>query len=113
MQDILKENVHNVRRSRRLTDSPVCLVAPDGGVDMYMERVLRLHQKYETGTKPVLEINPNHALVKKMAALNARNEDISDAACLLLDQAKIIQGEPIDNPGAFARRMSEFMNKAL
>ncbi len=113
MQEILKDKIHNVRRSKRLTDSPVCLVAPDGGVDMYMERVLRLHQKYEAGTKPVLEINPSHALIAKIAGLNNKGEDINDAVYLLLDQAKIIQGEPIDNPGQFARRMSEFMNKAL
>ena len=113
MQDLLKDKIHNVRKSKRLTDSPVCLVAPDSGVDMYMERVLRLHQKYESGTKPVLEINPNHALIKKMAELNGKGKDVTDAVYMLLDQAKIIQGEPIDNPSDFARRMSEFMNKAL
>ncbi len=113
MQELLKDKIHNVRRSKRLTDSPVCLVAPDGGVDMYMERVLRVHQKFEADTKPVLEINTNHALIKKMAELTTKGEDISDAAYMLLDQAKIIQGEPIDNPCTFAKRMSEFMNKAL
>ena len=113
MQELLKDNVHNVRQSKRLTDSPVCLVAPDSGVDMYMERVLRLHQKYDSGTKPVLEINSDHVLIKRMAELNAKDEDIKDATMLLLDQAKIIQGEPIDNPGNFAQRMSDFMNRAL
>jgi molecular chaperone HtpG len=113
MQEILKDNTHNVRRSKRLTDSPVCLVAPDSGVDMHMERVLRVHQNYEPGTKPVLEINSSHALIKKMAELNDKGEDISDATFMLLDQAKIIQGEPLDNPSTFAKRLSEFMNKAL
>lgn len=115
MQELLKDNVHNVRKSKRLTESPVCLVAPDSGVDMYMERVLRLHQNYETSTKPVLEINPDHALIQKMATLNetGEDEDIKDAALMLLDQAKIIQGDPINDPTAFARRMSSFMNKAL
>ncbi|MCK5384027.1 MAG: molecular chaperone HtpG [Alphaproteobacteria bacterium] len=113
MQELLKDNIHNVRISKRLTDSPVCLVAPDNGVDMYMERVLRLHQKYEPNTKPVLEINHDHSLIKKMAELNDKGKDISDATYMLLDQAKIIQGEPIDNPSNFARRISEFMNKAL
>ena len=113
MQDILLDKVHNVRISKRLTDSPVCLVAPDGGVDMYMERVLRLHQKYESDNKPVLEINPKHALIKRMAEICGNNDDITDAAFLLLDQAKIIQGEPIDDPTAYARRVSEFMTKAI
>tara|TARA_R110001592_G_scaffold20926_5_gene84566 strand:+ start:1882 stop:3840 length:1959 start_codon:yes stop_codon:yes gene_type:complete len=113
MQDILVDSVHNVRISQRLTDSPVCLVAPDGGVDMYMERVLRLHQKYEGDNKPVLEINPKHALIKKLAQSCEKGADITDAAFLLLDQAKIIQGEPIDDPSAFTRRVSDFMKKAI
>ena len=113
MQDILLDKVHNVRISKRLTDSPVCLVAPDGGVDMYMDRVLRLHQKYETDNKPVLEINAKHPLITKLAEIADKNGDITDAAFLLLDQAKIIQGEPIDDPTAFTRRVSDFMKKAI
>ena len=113
LQEILSEQVHNVRKSQRLTDSPVCLVAPDGGVDMYMERVLRIHQKYESDSKPVLEINANHALIKKLAKTCEKGNDVTDAAFLLLDQAKIIQGEPIDDPSAFTRRVSDFMKKAI
>ncbi len=113
LQNLLKDHVHNVRKSKRLTDSPVCLVAPDGGVDMYMERVLKVHQKYEGDNKPVLEINPTHALIERMAQCKESGNDISDAAFLLLDQAKIIQGEPLDNPSEFARRMSEFITKAI
>ncbi|MGH1376417.1 MAG: molecular chaperone HtpG [Alphaproteobacteria bacterium] len=113
LQNILKEEVHNVRKSKRLTDSPVCLVAPDGGVDMYMERVLKVHQQYETDNKPVLEINPKHALIERLVKSKENGGDVSDAAYLLLDQAKIIQGEPLSNPTEFARRMSEFMTKAI
>ena len=50
-----------MRLSRRLTESPVCLVADDNAVDMNMEKVLKIHQKYDPETKRVLEINPNHA----------------------------------------------------
>ncbi len=113
MAKTLENAVHNVRKSNRLTDSPVCLVAPEDGTDMYMERVLRLHQKYQAETKPVLEVNTNHQLIEKLAQSHEAGEDISDAAFLLLDQARIIQGEPIQNPSEFARRMSEFMKKAL
>ena len=62
MAKTLENAVHNVRKSNRLTDSPVCLVAPEDGTDMYMERVLRLHQKYQAETKPVLEVNTTHHL---------------------------------------------------
>lgn len=112
----LSDEINDVRISRRLTDSPVCLVAPEGGVDMHMERVLKIHQKYQGETKPVLEINPGHSLIKKMAAMSERGatgEDMKDAAFLLLDQARIIQGQPLKNPAAFARRMATFMERGL
>ncbi len=112
-QEILKDNVNNIRKSTRLTDSPVCLVAPDDGIDMNMEQVLKIHQKYDANTKPVLEINPNHALIKKLAQSCKNGDDVTDAAYLLLDQAKIIQGIPLDDLSAFTRRMSEFMNSAI
>ena len=113
LQEILKEDVQTVRLSARLTDSPVCLVAPDGGVDMHMERVLKIHQNYQPDNKPVLEINAGHALIKKLNALCEKGESVEDAAFLLLDQAKIIQGSPVRDLSAFARRMSDFMTRGL
>lgn len=114
MKEILQDDVDDVRYSKRLTDSPVCLVAPDSGVDMHMERVLKIQQKYEGKSKPVLEINADHALIKKLETLTASNDGaLDDAASLLLDQARIIQGEPLKDASDFARRMSIFMEKAL
>lgn len=129
LNDLLKDDVSEVRISRRLTDSPVCLVAPDDGVDMHMERVLKIHQKYTGSSKPVLEINIGHPLVKQLSSLHAscvqstdhtdkpcndaQKQLFKDAACLLFDQAKIIQGEPVKDPAAFARRMAEFIGKGL
>ena len=109
---ILKDDVEDVRVSNRLTDSPVCLIAPDGGVDMHMERVLKINQKYEGTTKPVLEINTNHALIQKLEGLSDKNA-IEDAARLLFDQARIIQGEPPKDQAEFVRRMSQFMQNGL
>ncbi len=113
MQNILGDKVHNIRKSERLTNSPVCLVAPDEGVDMHMEKVLKINQKYQGTTKPVLEINAGHDLIKKLAISCKNGDDINDAAYLLLDQAKIIQGSPIDDMAEFTRRMSEFMSRAI
>jgi len=113
LKTLLAEEVEDVCISNRLTDSPVCLVAPETGVDMHMERVLKLHQKYMPTNKPVLEINAEHALIKKLEALDTQSEDFKQAGEMLLDQAKIIQGEPLQNPAEFARRMAEFMNRAL
>lgn len=113
MQGALEGKVHNVRKSKRLKDSPVCLVASDEAVDMHMERVLKVNQKYNANTKPVLEINPDHALIQKLAAKAATEDDIKDFALLLLDQAHIIQGNELENPTDFARRMSEIMKDIL
>ena len=113
LADILQGKVQNIRKSQRLTDSPVCLVAADNSVDMHMERVLKIHQKYESSTKPVLEINPRHPLILRIASMAERGEYITESANLLLDQAIILQSEPLDDPSAFARRMSEIMLKAL
>ncbi|MBU0858819.1 MAG: molecular chaperone HtpG, partial [Alphaproteobacteria bacterium] len=114
--DVLKDEVGEVRTSARLTDSPVCLIAADNEVDLRMERVLRIHQKYDAAGKRVLEINPDHPLIRKLsdlAATQGGSPDIDSAAFLLLDQARIIQGEPVPDPGRFARAMALFMEKGL
>lgn len=116
VSETLEGEIGDVRFSARMTDSPVCLVAGDNEVDLRMERVLRINQKYEADSKRVLEINPEHPLVLRLADMAdnaAEGEDLTDAAWLLLDQARIIQGEPITDPSAFARRMSNFMVRGL
>ena len=117
LSDELKKEIKEVRISKRLTDSPVCLMADDAGVDMHMERVLKIQQKYEpVGTKKVLEINASHGLIIKLAAMAQAHTDsqaLKDAARLLYDQACIIQGEPVSDPTSFARRMAEFMQRGL
>ena len=111
---VLKDDVDHVRFSKRLTDSPVCLIAPEGGVDLQMERVLKIQQKYAGPQKPVLEINKDHALIQKISGIaDAEDTRFKDAATLLLDQARIIQGEPLKAPGAFVKRMSALMEKGL
>lgn len=114
MSTILKDEIKQVRLSSRLTNSPVCLVAADGAVDMQMERVLKIHQKYDPNEKTkILEINPDHALIKKMANLKEGDDALKDAAWLLYDQALIIQGEPVSDSAEFARRMARFMENGL
>lgn len=116
LKDTLKDSIDDVRISNRLTDSPVCLVASERGIDMHMERVLKVQQKYMGSTKPVLEINESHPLIQKLSRMandNARGDGLTDAALLLLDQARIIQGQPVDDAAAFARRLSQFMQNGL
>jgi len=112
----LKDAVKDVRASQRLTESAACLVAEDGDLDMNLERLLRQHKRLDTGTKRVLEINPQHdlvtALTKRLRA-KGNADEIGEAAWLILDQARILQGEMLEDPVAFARRQSEMMRRAL
>ena len=112
----LGERVEDVRPSSRLTESAVCLVADEHAMDLRLERFLKQHQQLEELSKRVLEINPKHALIRQMAARAAAAEEepaLGDLAELLLDQARIVEGEPLPDPGAFSRRLSAFLAKAL
>ena len=114
----LADAVKDVRESHRLTDSAVCLVAADDDMDMHIERLLRQHKQVATGAKRVLEINPKHPLIRRLAETVAANgsevsSKLDDIAWLLLDQARIIEGETPPDPAAFARRMADVMAKGL
>ncbi len=113
----LKDAVKDVRTSDRLTDSAVCLVAAEGDMDMHLERLLRQHQQFSgTEAKRILEINPRHALVRTLSGLageSGASEVLDDAAWLLLDQARILEGEPLPDPVAFTRRLSGLVERGL
>jgi molecular chaperone HtpG len=112
----LGERVKDVRPSARLTDSAVCLIADEQSLDMRLERFLKQHQQLDELSKRVLEINPKHGLIKRMAALAAetgQRDALGDLVELLLDQARIVEGEPLPDPGVFSRRMSAFLAKGL
>ena len=116
MKDILSGEVKDVCLSERLVDSPVCLVAPENDVDIHMQRLLKKSQDYEKKHQQILEINGNHPIIMKMKSMTANDasaELLKDTAFLLLDQAKIIEGEPLKNPSEFVRRMSVAIEKGL
>ncbi|MEE8352330.1 MAG: molecular chaperone HtpG, partial [Rhodospirillales bacterium] len=116
---VLGDAVKDVRMSERLTDSPVCLVADDGDMDLHMEQLLKRHRQMNDGeeTPRVLEVNPSHALITGLAARAKKSDGkdtlIADAAFLLLDQARIVEGEPVKDPKAFSRRLSAVMESGL
>ena len=111
----LDDAVKDVRTTGRLTDSPACLVAAVGDLDIRLERILRAHKQLDAESKRVLEINPGHALIAALAGALKKGEKaaLDDAAFLLLDQARLAQGEEPADPAAFARRMTAVMTKAL
>ena len=116
LKDILSGEVKDVCLSERLVDSPVCLVAQENDTDIHMQHLLKKSQDYEKRHQHILEINGNHPIILKMkgmAANDASDALLKDTAFLLLDQAKIIEGEPLKNPTEFVRRMSLAIEKGL
>jgi molecular chaperone HtpG len=117
LKDALGEQVKDVRASARLTDSPSCLVADEGDMDMHLERLLRQHQQLggDLATPRVLEINPGHSLIQSLNGLvgEAKDGALADAAHLLLDQARIAAGEPVPDPAAFSRRLTAAMESGI
>ncbi len=116
MKLTLKDTVKDVRLSERLTESPVCLVADEGDLDMHLERMLKQHRQIDQASQRILEINPGHALIRGLAErvqAGGSTGDLEDAARLLLDQALILEGEPPPDPAAFTRRLSHLVARGL
>ncbi|NTU76681.1 MAG: molecular chaperone HtpG [Alphaproteobacteria bacterium] len=112
----LGEKVKDVRTSARLTDSPVCLAADEGDIDIHLERFLKQHNQIQAPSLRILEINPRHALIRAMAE-KAKTEGAKTAlesvALLLLDQARLLDGETISDPAGFSQRLSEVLMRGF
>jgi molecular chaperone HtpG len=112
----LGDAVKDVRSSDRLTDSAVCLVADEGDMDMHFERLLKQHRQLDTEAKRILELNPRHKLIERLAASvgdSGASDQIGEFAWLLLDQARIVEGELLPDPPAFARRLAVLLERGL
>jgi molecular chaperone HtpG len=112
----LGDAVKDVRSSARLTDSAVCLVADEGDMDMHFERLLKQHRQLDSAAKRILEINPNHRLIERLAATvgeTGASDRLGEFAWLLLDQARIVEGEQLPDPSAFARRLALLLERGL
>ena len=115
----LGEKISDVRLSSTLTESPVCLVADEGGMDIQMERLMKAHNRDFQGAPRILEINPDHELVIALNKLadakssSKENELVDDAAFLLFDQAQIIEGRMPADLTAFSKRMTRIMSFSL
>lgn len=113
VKDVLKDEVSEVRASERLTDSAACLVAPEHGMDRQLEKLMAASGRGGSAARPVLEINPRHELVLKLAGLGADEDLREDSARLLLDEARIADGELPADPRGFATRLGRIWTKAL
>jgi len=116
MKQVLGDKVSDVQISKRLTETACCLVASESGMDMAMERLMRAHNQLDNMTAKVLEINPTHPVIRKLAEKAEETgalDTLADRVWLILDQAKILEGDALDDPSAFARRMSTAMEAGL
>lgn len=112
----LEKEVAEVRASDRLTDSVACLIAPDFGPDRQLEKMLAAHGRLTERAKPVLEVNPTHPMTAALARRFRDGSDkplIEDAAWLMLDEARLMEGGQVEDPQAFAARLRRVMEKAL
>lgn len=116
LKTIFGDAVQDVRISHKLTHSPVCLAVGAGGMDFRMERFLMEHKQLGGRGAKVLEINPSHPTLQALMKRWEREGDaagIADAAHLLLDQARILEGEEISDPKAFSARLNAFLQRGL
>jgi len=112
----LADEVKDVRLSDRLTDSAACLVSDDGDMDINLERLLKQHNQLNDSFKRILEINPKHKLMRALAAQIAEDgaaPHLNDTAWLVLDQARILEGEKLSDPAAFSRRLTDALTRGL
>ena len=115
MSDRLKDKVKEVRFSNRLTDSACCLVADEFGMNANMERIMKAMNQAVPDSKRILELNPDHAILKAMASIHqkdAKAPALADYADLLYDQALLTEGSTIKDPLRFTKLVSELMVKA-
>ena len=114
---VLGKEVKDIKSSERLTDSAVCLVAGEGDMDMHLEKLLKQHQQLDSTSQKILEINPSHPLIKNLLNVvddqDKKNEIFDDAAWLLLDQARIIEGQSVLDPNKFTKRMNTLIQKGI
>ena len=116
-QDLLHEQVAEVRVSKRLTDSPVCLVIPEGGLAPHVERMLRSARQVDGPlSKRILEVNLEHPLIQGLQRLQQQESPESRVAewiQVLYDQALLAEGSPVDDPSRLARQIAELLTSAV
>ena len=106
MKNSLGERVKDVRITRRLTDSPACLVADEHDVSANLARMLKAAGQAAPASKPILEINPKHAVVLR---LKDEQQHFDDWAKVVFDQALLAEGGQLDDPAAFVKRINALM----
>ena len=108
LKEALKDKAADVRATTRLVDSPACLVVQDGDMSTQLARMLKQAGQAVPEVKPVLEVNPQHPLVRKLEA----SDNFDDLAHILFDQALLAEGGLPEDPAAYVRRVNQLLEKA-
>ncbi|WJF91679.1 molecular chaperone HtpG [Paraburkholderia bonniea] len=106
MKEALRDKAKDVRLTFRLTDSPSCLIADDGDMSGYLQRMLKAAGQQAPAMLPILEVNPEHALVK---GLQVDGAQFDDWCHLLFDQAMLAEGGALEDPASFVRRTNALL----
>ncbi|SEA55975.1 molecular chaperone HtpG [Paraburkholderia sartisoli] len=106
MKEALKDKAKDVRLTFRLTDSPSCLVADEGDMSGYLQRMLKAAGQQAPASHPILEVNPEHALVKN---LHTDSANFDDWCHLLFDQALLAEGGALEDPASFVKRTNALL----
>ena len=115
LKEALKDKAEDVRATTRLVDSPACLVSQEHGMSTQLARMLKQAGQPVPNVKPVLEINPQHALVQKLQALqgeagaDAASSRFDDLAHTIFDQALLAEGGLPEDPAAYVRRVNALL----
>jgi molecular chaperone HtpG len=113
MKKILKNEVKDVKASSRLSESPSCIVADENDPSVKLQHIWKLlSQKNMPEIKPILEINPTHPIIAKLAE-SKDNNTIEDITRLLFEQAVLIEGVELKNPVEFSKRLNRILAKAI
>jgi molecular chaperone HtpG len=108
IQQVLAERASAVRVTHRLTDSPACLVTDEHGISMNLQRLMKAAGQKLPAVKPVLEINPNHPIVRRLND-EPDGSNFSDWSHILFDQATLAEGGQLDDPAMFVKRLNQLM----
>ncbi len=108
MKDALKEKTSDVRVTNRLTDSPACIVLNEQDMAMHMQRILKEAGHELPGTLPILEINPDHPIVKKLDTEKSKKK-FADWSSILFDQALLAEGGQLDDPAGFVAKLNKML----
>jgi molecular chaperone HtpG len=108
LKKTLSERTKDVRVTTRLVDSPACIVADEGDMSAHLARMLKSAGQDAPKARPILEINAEHALVKKLDSAE-ESERFDDLAHILLDQAVLAEGGVLEDPAAYVRRVNALL----